>query len=94
MEKHCLGKEQSKTASYLCPSCNAGILEMHKAEMVSRGVWRPANPRAKNHAGFHLNALASPLYNARWEIPFLIEVSRNLMSSHLKVQGTPCLGHP
>jgi phage terminase large subunit GpA-like protein len=34
--------------------------------MLSRGRWRALRPEVKNHAGFKLSALMSPLANASW----------------------------
>ncbi len=55
-----------ETAAFRCPHCQALVAEKRKAEMVSRGRWRPLRPEAAGHAGFRLNALVSLLANASW----------------------------
>lgn len=57
-----------ETAAYRCPHCEAVIDERHKSEMVAHGIWRATRPEVQGHAGFRLNALVSPLPNARWGI--------------------------
>jgi phage terminase large subunit GpA-like protein len=53
-------------AKFRCPHCKALIEERHKHSMVAGGEWRVTRPEVKDHAGFRLNALVSPLANASW----------------------------
>jgi phage terminase large subunit GpA-like protein len=57
-----------ETAKFLCPHCGNLINETHKAAMVEAGRWRATRPEIKNHAGFRINALVSPMKNAAWPI--------------------------
>ena len=54
------------SAKFRCPHCRALIEERHKQRMVAAGQWRMTRPEVKDHAGFRLNALVSPLANASW----------------------------
>jgi phage terminase large subunit GpA-like protein len=58
-------------AHCVCPHCDGAIEEREKAHMVEAGAWRATAPEVKNHAGFRINALVSPLANAAW--PKLVE---------------------
>jgi phage terminase large subunit GpA-like protein len=49
-----------------CPHCGALIDEHHKTSMVAAGRWRATQPHVIGVAGFRINALISPLANARW----------------------------
>ena len=60
--------DKPDSARYKCPNCEGEINEFHKTEMVKNGRWRATKPEIKSHAGFRLNALISPLHNARWEV--------------------------
>ena len=53
-------------AAFVCPHCDRTVEERHKADMVDAGRWRATAPEVQGHAGFRLNALISPLANARW----------------------------
>lgn len=55
-----------ETAAFRCPHCKALVSEARKPEMVTAGRWNVRNPEVREHAGFHLNALVSPLRNAAW----------------------------
>ncbi len=59
---------QPETTRYKCPNCEGEINEVHKSKMVKNGRWRATKPEIKSHAGFRMNALISPLHNARWEV--------------------------
>jgi phage terminase large subunit GpA-like protein len=61
-------KDRPEEAAFQCPHCNSIIGEEHKAQMVEAGEWRATRPDIKGHAGFLINALISPLANARWGI--------------------------
>jgi phage terminase large subunit GpA-like protein len=52
--------------SCVCPSCGALISENNKTAMVAAGRWRATQPDVQGCAGFRINALISPLANARW----------------------------
>jgi phage terminase large subunit GpA-like protein len=54
------------TAAFRCPHCQTLVAETHKPAMVAAGRWRATKPEVRGHAGFRLNALVSPLANARW----------------------------
>jgi phage terminase large subunit GpA-like protein len=54
------------SAKFCCPHCKAPIEERHKQRMVAAGQWRVTRPEVRDHAGFRLNALVSPLANASW----------------------------
>ncbi len=58
--------DKPETARYKCPNCEGEINEVHKSKMVETGRWRATKPEVQNHAGFRMNALISPLHNARW----------------------------
>lgn len=55
-----------ETAAFRCPHCEDLVHERHKVDMVRRGRWRATAPDVRGHAGFHINALVSPLPNASW----------------------------
>jgi phage terminase large subunit GpA-like protein len=58
--------EDPTDVSCACPSCGALIGEHHKTSMVTAGRWRATRPDVVGCAGFRINALVSPLANARW----------------------------
>ena len=58
--------DRPETAAYRCPSCAELIHERHKVGMIEGGRWRATAPNVQGHAGFRINALASPLRNASW----------------------------
>lgn len=53
-------------AYWACPASGCIVGERHKAAMVEAGRWRATAPEVKGHAGFAVNCLISPHYNARW----------------------------
>jgi phage terminase large subunit GpA-like protein len=55
-----------ETARWACPACGSLIEERFKGQMVADGRWRATRPEVEGHAGFKLNALISPHYNASW----------------------------
>ena len=73
-------KDHPEEAKFKCPHCESLIDERYKAQMVENGEWRITKPEVKNHAGYRLNALVSPLANARWGI---------LAADWLVAQGSP-----
>ncbi|TCM85177.1 phage terminase large subunit family protein [Rhodovulum steppense] len=54
------------SAHWVCPSNGCIVEERHKPAMVAAGRWRATAPDVKGHAGFRINALVSPHFNARW----------------------------
>jgi phage terminase large subunit GpA-like protein len=58
--------QKPETAAFRCPACQALVGEEQKPGMVAAGRWRATRPEIVGHAGFRLNALISPLANARW----------------------------
>ena len=61
-------QDHPERAGWRCPHCQSLIHESNKPQMVKAGVWRATRPDIKGHAGFRLNALISPLHNARWSV--------------------------
>jgi phage terminase large subunit GpA-like protein len=59
-------KGKPETARWACPHCGTLVAERYKLQMVSDGRWRATRPEVEGHAGFKLNALISPHYNASW----------------------------
>ena len=58
--------EVADRATYLCPHCEQHIEQTHQRDMVSNGVWRQTNPKArKNHISFHIEERW--LQDRRWE---------------------------
>ncbi len=55
-----------ETAHVICPCNGCVIEERHKVEAVESGRWRATAPENKGRAGFRINSLVSPHYNARW----------------------------
>lgn len=53
------------SAHWVCPANGCIVEERFKPEMVAKGRWR-ATATAKGHAGFAVNCLISPHFNARW----------------------------
>lgn len=53
-------------AAWCCPACGCVIEERWKSQMVSKGRWRATAPEIQGHAGFKINALVSPHFNAAW----------------------------
>lgn len=60
-------EDDAPEKAYWCaPCCGSVVEERHKATMVAKGRWRATKPEVKNHAGFKINSLVSPLANAAW----------------------------
>jgi phage terminase large subunit GpA-like protein len=59
-------KGKPETARWACPKCGALIDERFKLQMVADGQWRATRPEIVGHAGFKLNTLISPHFNASW----------------------------
>lgn len=59
-------KGKPETARWACPHCGTLLEERFKAQMIADGRWRATRPEIHGHAGFKLNALISPHYNASW----------------------------
>jgi phage terminase large subunit GpA-like protein len=57
---------QLDSAHWVCPSHGCVVEERHKPGMVAAGRWRSTAPDVKGHAGFKVNALISPHFNASW----------------------------
>ena len=57
---------QPETAHWQCPKNGCIVTEAHKAAMMAAGRFRATAPEIKGHAGFRINALVSPHFNARW----------------------------
>lgn len=58
--KDSLDRERPDQAFFTCPECGSLIEEYHRAEMMRRGRWVAANPRAKNRS-FYIWSAYSPL---------------------------------
>lgn len=54
------------SAHWVCPKSGCVVEEKEKPAMVANGRWRATAPEVKGHAGFAINALVSPHFNARW----------------------------
>lgn len=55
-----------ETAHVICP-CNGCVIdERDKVRAVEAGRWRATAPEVVGRAGFRINSLVSPHYNARW----------------------------
>lgn len=65
---------------WVCPLHGCVVEEKHKTTMVAAGRWRATAPEVKGHAGFKINALISPHYNARWP---------KLVAEFLQAKQTP-----
>lgn len=59
------GKALPATARYRCESCKSEFKEFHKTRMLASGKWVAENP-GSDVAGFHINALYSPLGWCSW----------------------------
>lgn len=57
-----------ETAAWCCPKCGSIVMETHKAAMVEKGRWLTTAPDVKGRAGFKINSLVSPHFNARWSV--------------------------
>ncbi|MDP3646832.1 phage terminase large subunit family protein [Tabrizicola sp.] len=54
------------SAHWVCPNNGCVVTEAQKPAMVAKGRWRATAADVKGHAGFKINALVSPHFNARW----------------------------
>jgi len=64
------GNHLAETVYYECPACEFHIHEKkYKTKMLAGGRWiaTEPNPKEKNHVGFYINALYSPLGWKSWE---------------------------
>ncbi|SLN35696.1 Phage terminase large subunit (GpA) [Aquimixticola soesokkakensis] len=59
-------KGDPDSAHWTCPNNGCIVQERDKPAMVAAGRWRATAPDVKGHAGFKVNALISPHFNARW----------------------------
>lgn len=59
-------KEMVVKCSYYCNQCGEEIAENHKTKMLANGEWKAENPDS-DIAGFHLNALYSPVGWYSWK---------------------------
>ncbi|WP_236638150.1 phage terminase large subunit family protein [Mangrovicoccus ximenensis] len=57
---------EPESAHWVCPNSGCCVDEKHKPAMVQAGRWRATAPEVKGHAGFAINCLVSPHFNARW----------------------------
>jgi phage terminase large subunit GpA-like protein len=57
---------EPEKAHCICPACEGQIDERDKNRLVEAGRWRATQPEVKNHRGYKLSALVSPLPNASW----------------------------
>ena len=60
------GNVIQESVLYVCESCETGIEEWHKTQMLMSGRWIATAPGDGKTIGFHLNALYSPLGWKRW----------------------------
>ena len=60
------GDHLPEQAAYQCEACAALIPEYKKTEMLSKGTWRPTAKGKPRVAGFHINALYSPIGWYSW----------------------------
>lgn len=61
-------EDLANTAHYVCANCACVIEERDKRAMVLAGKWRHEIPTRRRVRGFHINALYSLFYGARWEV--------------------------
>jgi phage terminase large subunit GpA-like protein len=85
-------RDDPETAHAVCPCCGTLIAETHKTAMVEAGRWRVTCPEVKNHAGFRLNALISPMKNASWNVLVQEFIHCRHKPDLLKVFTTTLLG--
>ncbi len=60
------GDHLPEQAAYQCEACAVLIPEYKKTEMLSNGEWRPTAKGKPRVAGFHINALYSPIGWYSW----------------------------
>jgi phage terminase large subunit GpA-like protein len=73
-------EDQPETAHVVCPSNGCIIEEKDKVQAVEQGRWRTTAPDVKGRAGFRINSLVSPHFNARWS---------KLVEEFLEAKRTP-----
>lgn len=80
--KNAVGKEEPRGVHYVCEHCSGRIEEHHKTWMLSNGEWVAEFPGVRDGklAGFHLNALYSPVGWFSW---------REAAQQWLDAQGKP-----
>jgi len=61
------GTPRPDEAYYLCVN-GCTIAETHKRWMIENGHWIAHRPENRGHAGFHISALYSLFWNARWGV--------------------------
>ena len=61
------GTPKPEDAYYVCVN-GCVIEERHKPWMIERGRWIAQKPENAGHAGFHISALYSLFWNARWSV--------------------------
>jgi len=61
------GTPRPEDAYYVCVN-GCVIDETYKKGMIERGRWIAQKPENAGHAGFHISALYSLFYNARWGV--------------------------
>ena len=70
------------TAQYACEECGSLIDERHKTEMLRQGEWIATSAGDGKTAGFHINALYSPLGWKSWA---------EIVEEFLRAKGDPAL---
>lgn len=65
--KHDDGTPNPQDAYYVCVN-GCVIEERHKPWMIEHGRWIAQKPENAGHAGFHISALYSLFWNARWSV--------------------------
>lgn len=74
--------DDSSTAQYACEDCGSLIDERHKTEMLRQGEWKATAQGDGKTAGFHLNALYSPLGWKSWS---------EIVEEFIRAKGDPAL---
>lgn len=69
------------TAYYECEKCKAHLNDKnHRRFMIKNGAWISQNPSVKEHAGFFLNELYSPLSNYEYVALQFLEAKSNIIT--------------
>ena len=74
--------DDASTAQYACEECGVLIEERHKTEMLRQGEWKATAEGDGRTAGFHLNALYSPLGWKAWS---------EIVEEFIRAKGDPAL---
>ena len=74
--------DDASTAQYACEECGVLIDERYKTEMLRQGEWRATAQGDGRTAGFHLNALYSPLGWKAWS---------EIVEEFMRAKGDPAL---